>query len=209
MWELDHKEVWVPKNWCFWTVVLNKTLESPLNCKEIKWVNSKENQTWIFIGRTDAKGEALILWPPDWKSPLIEKTLMLGKIEGKRRRGGQRMRWLGQHHWFNGHEFEQTPGDTEEQGSLAYCSPWGRQELDMTERLNWTEHNAYSVFHSHVIFYYCLHYLHKSPTVSSFKFWPWLGIIHRHGLFGYKSHISNRLKELIHWGIVGLHHRSV
>ena len=113
------------------------------------------------------------------------------------------------HHWLNGHELEQAPGVGDIQGSLAYCSPWGRQELDMTERLNWTEHNAYSVFHSHVIFYYCLHYLHKSPTVSSFKFWPWLGIIHRHGLFGYKSHISNRLKELIHWGIVGLHHRSV
>ena len=88
--ELDHKESWAPKNSCFWTVVL-KTLESPLECKEIKPVNPKGNQSWIFTGRTDAKAEALILWPPDAKSRLIGKTLMLGNIEGKRRR--RRRRW--------------------------------------------------------------------------------------------------------------------
>ena len=93
MWELDHKESWVPKNWCFWTVVLEKTLESPLDCKEIKPVNPKRNQPWIVIGRTDT--EAPILWPPDIleTSDSLETTLMLGKIEG-RRRGWQRMRWL-------------------------------------------------------------------------------------------------------------------
>ena len=93
MWELDHKESWVTKNWCFWTVVLEKTLESPLDCKKIQPVNRKGSQSWIFIGRTDDEAEASIIWPPDlnW---LIEKTLMLGKIEGKRRRGQQRMRWL-------------------------------------------------------------------------------------------------------------------
>ena len=93
MWELDHKESWMLKNWCFWIVVLEKTLESPLDCKKIQLVNPKGNQSWIFIGRTDAEVEASILWPPDVKNWLLEKTLMLGKIEG-RRRGQQRMRWL-------------------------------------------------------------------------------------------------------------------
>ena len=92
MWELDHKESWMLKNWCFWIVVLEKTLESPLDCKKIQLVNPKGNQSWIFIGRTDAEVEASILWPPDVKNWLLEKTLMLGKIEG-RRRGQQRMRW--------------------------------------------------------------------------------------------------------------------
>ena len=94
MWDLDHKKSWVLKNWCFWTVVLEKILESPLDCKEIKPVNAKGNQPWIFIGTTDAKAEAPILWPPDVKSRLIDKTLMLGKIEDWRRRGWQRTRWL-------------------------------------------------------------------------------------------------------------------
>ena len=92
--ELGYKESWAPKNWCFWTVVLKKTLESPLDHKEIKPVNPKGNESWIFIGRTDAKADAPILWPPDGKNWLLGKTLMLGKIEGKRRRGQQRMRWL-------------------------------------------------------------------------------------------------------------------
>ena len=93
MWELDYKESWVPRNWCFWTAVLEKTLESPLNCKEIKPVNPKGNQLRIFFGRTDAEAEAPILWSPDPKSRLLKKILMLGKIGG-RRRGQQRMRWL-------------------------------------------------------------------------------------------------------------------
>ena len=100
MWEVDHKESWAPKNWCYLTVVLQKTLESPLNYKEIKPVSPKGNQSWIFIGRTDAETEAPIVWPPDAKSQLIKKIkiknkkLILGKIEGKRRRGRQRKRWL-------------------------------------------------------------------------------------------------------------------
>ena len=94
MWELDYKESWVLKNWCFWTVVLEKTLESPLDCKEIQPVHPKENPSWIFIGRTDAEAETPVLWPPDVKNWIIWKTLMLGKIEGGRRRGWQRMRWL-------------------------------------------------------------------------------------------------------------------
>ena len=95
MLELDHKESWALKNWCFWTVVLEKTLESPLDCQKIKPVNPKGNQSWIFVGRTDAEAETSILWPPDMlRANSLEKTLMLGKIEGRRRRGWQRMRWL-------------------------------------------------------------------------------------------------------------------
>ena len=107
MWELDYKESWVPKNWCFWTVVLEKTLESLLDCKGIKSVSPKGNQSWIFIGRTEA--EAPILWPPDVKSWLIGKDPDAGKIEGRRRRGWQE-EMVGWHHRLNGHEFEQAPG---------------------------------------------------------------------------------------------------
>jgi len=94
MWELDYKERWVPKNWCFWTVVLEKTLESPLDSKEFPPVHPKGNQSWMFIGRTDVEAETPILWPPDWKTDSLEKTLMLRKIEGRRRGGWQRMKWL-------------------------------------------------------------------------------------------------------------------
>ena len=94
MWELDYKENWALNNWCFWTVVLEKTLESPLDCKEIQPVHRKGDQSWVFIGRTDVKGETPILWPPDVKSWLIWKDSDVGKIEGRRRRGWQRMRWL-------------------------------------------------------------------------------------------------------------------
>ena len=93
MWELDYKASWVPQDWCFWTVVLEKTLESPLDCKEIQPVHPKD-QSWVFIGRTDGETETPILWPLDAKSWLIWKDLILGKIEGRRRRGQQRMRWL-------------------------------------------------------------------------------------------------------------------
>ena len=127
MWELGHKEVWVLKNWCFWTVVLEKTLESPLDCKEIKPVNPKGNQPWIFIGRIDAEAEALILWPPDAKSRLIGKDLDAGKNWGQEKRETE-VEIVGWHHQLKGHEFGQSPGDTEGQGSLMCCSPWGRKE---------------------------------------------------------------------------------
>ena len=94
MWELDYKESWAPKNWCFWTVVLGKPLESPLNCKEMQPVHPKGDQSWVFIGRSDVEAETPILWPPDAKIWSFEKTLMLGKIEGRRRRGRQRRRSL-------------------------------------------------------------------------------------------------------------------
>ena len=94
MWELDCEESWVPKNWCFWTAVLEKTLESPLDCKEIQPVHSEGDQSWIFIGRTDAEAETPIFWPLMGRTDSLEKTLMLGMIEGGRRRRQQRMRWL-------------------------------------------------------------------------------------------------------------------
>ena len=121
MWELDHKESWALKNWCFWTVVLEETLENPLNCK-IKPVNHKGNQCWIFIGRTDAEAEAPILWP-DAKSWLIGKDPYAGKDWGQEKKEVTENETDGQHHWFKGYELRQTPGDGERQGRLACWSP--------------------------------------------------------------------------------------
>ena len=136
MWELDHRQGWAPNNWCFWAVVLEKALESPLDCKEIKPVNPKGNQSWIFIGRTDAKAEARLLWPPDVKSRLIEKDPDAGKDWRQGKKGMTEDEMVGWHHRLNGHEFEQTVGDSEGQGNLVYCSPWGPKESDTTEQLN-------------------------------------------------------------------------
>ena len=135
MWELDHKEGRMPKNWCFWTVVLEKTFESPLDCMEIKPVNPKGNQSWIFTGRTDAEAEAPILWPPDMKNWLIGKDPDAGKDWRQEEKGTTEIEMVGCHHQFNGHEFDQAPGNGEGQGSLASCSQWGCKELDTTERL--------------------------------------------------------------------------
>ena len=132
MWQLDHKEGWVPKNRYFWTIVLEKTLESPLDCKEIKPVNPKGNQSWIFIRRTDAEAEAPILWPPDGKSWLIRKDPDNGK--DWRLKGMTEDKIVGWHHQLNGHEFEQSPGDGEGQESMACCSPWGLKVLDRIEQ---------------------------------------------------------------------------
>ena len=140
MWELDYKESWAPKNWCFWTVVLEKTLESPLDCKErSNQVHPKGNQSWIFIGRTDAKAEALILWPPDVKNWLIGKDPDAGKDWRQEEKETTEDEIVGWHHQLDGHEFEQALGVGDGQGSLECCSPWGCKELDMTEWLNWTE----------------------------------------------------------------------
>ena len=141
MWEL---EGWVPKDWCFQTVVLEKTRESPVDRKEIKAVNPKGNEPWISIGGTDGEAEAPVLWPRDAKSQLIGKDLMLGKIEGRKRRGRQRMRRLYGITWIHRHEFEQTPGDSEGKESLACCSSWGHKELDTTQQLNNNKNKNYS-----------------------------------------------------------------
>ena len=129
MWELDHKENWALKNWCFWTVVL-KTLESPLDCKEIKPVHSKGNQCWIFIGRMDAEAEAPILWLPSAKSWLIWKEPGVGKDWRQEEKGMTEDEMVGWHHWLI------APGDGEGQGSLACCSPLGHKSW--TRLSNWT-----------------------------------------------------------------------
>ena len=136
MWELDHKEGWEPKNWCFRTVVLEKTLESSLDSKEIKSVNPKGNQSWIFVGRTDAEAETPVLWPPDGKSWLTWKDADAGKDWRQEEKGTTEDEVVGWYHQLNEHEFEQAPGDGEGQGSLACCSLWGSKESDVTERLN-------------------------------------------------------------------------
>ena len=141
MWELDHKEGWALKNLCFRTVMLEKTLGSPLDSKEIKPVNPKGNQPWIFIRRTEAEAAAPILWPPDAKIWLIGKDPDAGKDWGQEKRVTE-YEMVGWHHWLNGHVFEQTQGDSEGQGSLAFCIPWGHKELDMTEWLNNTKNNS-------------------------------------------------------------------
>ena len=138
MWDLDYKEGWAQKNWCFRTEVLEKTLESPLDCKEIKPVSPKGNKLWTFIGRIDAKAEAPVLWPPDGKSWLTGKDPDAGR-DWRQEKGMTEDQMVGWHHWLNGLESEQAPGVGERQGSLACCSPWGHKELDTTEGLNWTE----------------------------------------------------------------------
>ena len=138
MWELHRKESWVLKNWCFWTVVLEKTLESPLDCKEIKPVHPEGNQSWIFIGRTDAEAETTILWSPDVKNWLIGKDPDAGK-DWRQEKGMTEDEMVGWHHWLDGHGFDQALGVDNGQGSLACCSPWSHKELDTTERLNWTK----------------------------------------------------------------------
>ena len=134
MWELNHKEVWGLMNWCFQIVVLGKTLESPLDSKEIKPVNPEGNQLWIFIRRTDA--ESPILQSPVVKSHLIRKDSDAGIDWRQQEKGATEDEMDGWHHWLNGHEFVPTPGDGEGQGSLVCCSPWGRKEFDTTEELN-------------------------------------------------------------------------
>ena len=137
MWEVDSKESWALKNWWFWTVVLEKTLESPLDCKEIQPVHPKGGQSWVFIGRTDIEVETPILWPPDVKNWFIWKDLDAGKDWGQEKKGtteDEMVRW---HHQLNGHEFGWTPGVGDGQGGLGCCSPWDCKESDTTEQLNW------------------------------------------------------------------------
>ena len=137
MWELDHKQSWCPKNWCFWIVVLEKTLESPLDCKEIRPVHPKGNQSWVFIGRSDAEAETPILWPPDVRNWLIEKDPDAGKDWRQEEKGMTEDEMVGWHHQLDGHVFEVALGVGDGQGGLACCSPWGCKDLDTTERMNW------------------------------------------------------------------------
>ena len=136
---MDHKKGWTPKNWCFWIVVPEKTLGSPLDCKEIQPVNPKGNQSWRFIGRNDVEAETPILWLPDVKNCLIGEDPDAGKDWRWEEKGMTEDEMVGWHHWLNGHEFGWTLGVGDGQGGLACCGSWGRKESDTTEPLNWTE----------------------------------------------------------------------
>ena len=146
MWELDYKEIWAQKNWCFWTVVLEKTLENPLDYKEIQPVHCKGDQSWVFFGRNDAKAETLILWPPHAKSWLIGKDSDAGRDWGQEEKGTTEDEMAGWHHRLDGHGFGWTLGVGDGQGGLACCNSWGRKESDTTERLNWTELKRWGVY---------------------------------------------------------------
>ena len=138
MWELDHKESWALKNWCFWTMVL-KTLESPLDCKEIQPAHPKGDQSWIFNGRTDAETETSMLLLPDVKNWLIGKDSDVGKDWRQEEKWTTEDEMVAWHHRLDGHEFEQALEVGDGQGSLVCCCSWGRKMWDMTERLNWTD----------------------------------------------------------------------
>ena len=136
MGELDYNKSWAMKSWCFWTVVLEKTLESLLDCKEIQSAHPRRDQSWVFIGRTNVEAETPILWPPDAKSWLIWKDRDTGRDWGQEEKGmteDEKVRW---HHQLSGNVFVWTPGAGDGQGGLACCSSWGHKESDMTEWLN-------------------------------------------------------------------------
>ena len=129
----------------FWTVVLEKILESPLDCKEIQHVHSKGGQSWVFFGRNDAKAETPVLWPPHAKSWLIEKDSDAGRDWGQKEKGTTEDEMAGWHHWLDGRESEWTPGVGDGQGGLACCNSWGRKKSDTIEQLNWTELNQWEL----------------------------------------------------------------
>ena len=163
-WGLDYQESWAQKNWCFWTVVLEKTLESPLDCKEIQPVHPKGDQSWVFNGRTDAKAETPILWPLDAKNWLIGKDLDAGKDWRQEDKGTTEDEMVEWHHWLNGHESGWTPGVGDGQGGLACCSPRGhRVRHDWTTELNWTV----------MITYLTLGIIHLLPVGGAHYFSAW------------------------------------
>ena len=144
MWDLDHRECWWPKNWYFWSVVLEKSLESPLDCKKTQ-VHPKGYQSWVFIGGIDVEAETPILQPPDKKSWLIWKDPDTGQDWRQEEKGMTEDEMVGWHHWLDGHGFRWTPGVGDGQGGLACCGSWVRKESDRTERLNGTEHPSYTL----------------------------------------------------------------
>ena len=137
--ELNYKESWAPKNWCFWIVALEKTFESPFDCKEIQPVHPKGDQSSVFFGRSNVEAETPVLWPPDGKNWILGKDPDDGKDWGQEEKGTTEDEMVGWHHRLNGHEFGWTPGVGDWQGGLACCTSWGQNESDTTERLNWTE----------------------------------------------------------------------
>ena len=159
MWELDCEESWLPKNWCFWTVVLGNTLESPLDCKEIQSVHSKGYQPWVFFGRNDAKAETPVLWPPHAKSWLIGKDSDAGRDWRQDEKGTTEDEMAGWHHWLDECESEWTPGAGYRKGGLACCNSWVCKELDMPDRLNWLNWTMTQQSH-------CLAYTPRIPELK-------------------------------------------
>ena len=195
MWELDCEDSWAQKNWCFWTVVWEKTLESPLDCK-IQPVHSKGDQPWDFFGRNDAKAETPVLWPPHVKSWLIGKDSDAGRDWGQEQKGTTEDKMAGWHHWLNGCESEWTPGGGDGQGGLACCDSWGRKESDTTERLNWTElHIRWSKYWS---FSFNISPTKEHPGLISFKM-DWLDLLAvQRTLKSLLQHHSSKAKTLWH-----------
>ena len=165
--ETGCEESWEPKNWCLWTGVLEKTLESPLDCKEIQPVHSKGDQSWVFFEGLMLKLKLQYFGHLMQRVDSLEKTLMLGWIEGRKRRGWQRIEMAGWHHWLDGRKFEWTPGVGDEQGGLACCDSWGRKESDTTERLNWSETD---IFHQR-------RQWHPTPVLLPGKSHGWRSLI--------------------------------
>ena len=163
MWELGSEESWVLKNWCFWTVVLEKTLESPFDCKEIQPVHFKGDQPWVFFGRNDAKAETPVLWPPHAKSWLIGKDSDAGRDWGQEEKEMTEDEMAGWHHRLDGCEFEWTPEVGDGQGGLACCGSGGDKESDKTEQLNWTELT--------LKYKYFLHYLVRENISNCFAWY--------------------------------------
>ena len=151
MWELEYKESWASKNWCFWTVVLEKTLESPLDCKEIQPVHPKGDQSWVFTGRTDIEAKTPILWPPDAKSWLILKDPDAGRDWGQEEKRETEDEMVGRHHQLDGHGFGWTPGVGDGQGSPVCCGSWGCKESDTTERFHFHALEKEMATHSSVL----------------------------------------------------------
>ena len=187
MWESDCKEGWAPKNWCFQTVVLEKTLESPLDSKEIQPVHGKGDQSWVFIGRTGVEAETPVLWPPDVKNWLIWKDPDAGKDWGQEEKGTTEDEMVEWHHRLDGHGFGWTLGVGDGQGGLEYCGSWGRKESGTTEWLNWTlikeqKHcfankcqysQSYGFFSSHVLMWELDHKEGWVPENCAFELWFW------------------------------------
>ena len=185
MWQLDCEESWARKNWIFWTVVLEKTLESPLDCKEIQPVHSKGDQSWVFTGRTDAKAEAPVLWPPHVKSRLIGKDSDAGRDWEQEEKGMTEDEMAGWHYWLNGRESGWTPGVGDGQGGLACCDSWGHKESNTTEWLNWTELKVNQLY----IYIYPLFLRLFFPIEVTTEYWVEFPVLHDRFLFSYPLYI--------------------
>ena len=197
MWELDCEESWAPKNWCLWTVVLEKIFESPLDCKEIQSVHSEGDQPWDFFGRNDAKAEIPVLGPPHVKSWFIGKDPDAGRDWGQEEKGMTEDEMAGWHHWLDGRESEWTPGVGDGQGGLACCDSWGCKESDMTERLIWSD----LIWWNKKSFFFCLFHtlICFTPLIVNYRNIP--SVLIGKELRGHRehSHALFPIERIIQW----------